>query len=437
VKRIKRKLIPLLALASFSSTPVSAAALADLYRMALDNDPQLKAAEARYLAGQEAGTQGLAQLLPQINAGGSYTHSNDGFRDQSADDSAWQVSLVQPVFDTAKWFGYRKSQLISEQTALQFDLDQQQLIQRTVDAYLGVLRAMSTLDTAQAQERALQRRLEQVNAQFEVGVIAITDVQEAQASFDNAVVQRIDAEGALTNSYEALERLAGQRFTAVDLLREDYPIEPITPADPAPWLDKARGGNLALKLSELGIETSRRDSQIARAGHHPRVNLEANYGYSESEFNNRPWDDNSSVALTLSMPLFSGGATSSQVREAQQNLYAAQYEREDRYRAVTEQTRSLLRDLQTSVQSVKARMQSIKSRETALRATEEGFNVGTRNVVDVLQAEQALYQARLDYATARLNHVSTLFRFKQQLGTLNPDDLLALDEWLQSSATAQ
>lgn len=432
MKRFKRKLIPLLAIAGFTSSPVSAAALADLYRLALDNDPQLKAAEARYLAGQEAETQGLSQLLPQINAGGSYTVSHDSASDQSADDRAWQVSLVQPVFDTAKWFGYRKSQLVSDQAALQFDFDQQQLIQRTVDAYLGVLRAMSTLDTAQAQERALQRRLEQVNAQFEVGVIAITDVQEAQASFDNAVVQRIDAEGALSNSYEALERLAGQRIEQVDQLREDYPIESITPADPAAWLDKARNGNLSLKLSELGIETSRRDTQIARAGHHPRVNLEASYGYSESEFNSRPWDDNSAVALTLSVPLFSGGATSSQVREAQQNLYAAQFAREDQYRAVTEQTRTLLRDLQTSVQSVKARMQSIKSRETALRATEEGFNVGTRNVVDVLQAEQALYQARLDYATARFNHVSTLFRFKQQLGTLSPDDLLALDEWLQA-----
>jgi len=437
VKRFKRKLIPLLAVAGFASPSVNAAALADLYRLALDNDPQLKAAEARYLAGQEAETQGLSQLLPQINAGGSYTFSHDSASDQSANDRAWQVSLVQPVFDTAKWFGYRKSQLISDQAALQFDFDQQQLIQRTVDAYLGVLRAMSTLDTAQAQERALQRRLEQVNAQFEVGVIAITDVQEAQASFDNAVVQRIDAEGALSNSYEALERLAGQRIEQVDQLREDYPIESITPADPSAWLDKARSGNLSLKLSELGIETSRRDTQIARAGHHPRVNLEASYGYSESEFNGRPWDDSSAVALTLSVPLFSGGATSSQVREAQQNLYAAQYAREDQYRAVTEQTRSLLRDLQTSVQSVKARMQSITSRETALRATEEGFNVGTRNVVDVLQAEQALYQARLDYATARFNHVSTLFRFKQQLGTLSPDDLLALDEWLQSDAAAQ
>lgn len=437
MKRIKRTLIPLLAVAGLSSPSANAAALADLYRMALENDPQLKAAEARYLAGQEAGTQGLAQLLPQINAGGSYTHADDSFRNQSADDRAWQVSLVQPVFDTAKWFGYKKSQLITEQAALQFDLDQQQLIQRTVDAYLGVLRAMSALDTAQAQERALQRRLEQVNAQFEVGVIAITDVQEAQASFDNAVVQRIDAEGALSNSYEALERLSGQRVTAVDPLREDYPIEPVLPTEADPWLEKARNGNIALKLRELGVETSRRDTQIARSGHQPRVNLEANYGYSESEFNGRPWDDSSSVALTLSVPLFSGGATSSQVRQAQQNLYAAQYEREDQYRNLTEQTRSLLRDLQTSVQSVKARMQSIKSRETALRATEEGFNVGTRNVVDVLQAEQALYQARLDYATARLNHVSTLFRFKQQLGTLSPDDVLALDEWLQTPTPAQ
>lgn len=434
MKRIKRKLIPLLALASLGSTPVSAAALADLYRMALDNDPQLKAAEARYLAGQEADKQGLSQLLPQISAGGSYTFKDIGYVDQSTSDRAWQVSLVQPVFDTSKWFSYQKSQLITEQAALQFDLSQQLLIQRTVNAYLGVLRAMSTLDTAKAQERALKRRLEQVNAQFEVGVIAITDVQEAQASFDNAVVQRIDAEGALTNSYEALERLAGQNFTEVDPLRDDYPIEPVTPTDPSPWLEKAREGNLALKLSELGIETSRRDSQIARASRHPKVNLEASYGFSETELSSVPWDESSSVALTLSVPLFTGGNISSQVRAAEQNLYAAQYDREDQYREVTEQTRSLLRDLQTSVQSVRARLQSIKSRETALRATEEGFNVGTRNVVDVLQAEQALYQARLDYATARLNHISTLFNFKLQLGTLSPEDLLALDEWLQNAS---
>ncbi len=436
MKQMKKRLIPLLVAGAMASSTAQAGALADLYQLALDNDPQLKAAEASYLAGQEAVPQGRAALLPQINAGGSYTQADSGALNQEAGDRAWQVSLVQPVFDTTKWFSFQKSKVISEQAKLQFDLAQQELIQRTVDAYLGVLRAMSALETAQAQERALQRRLDQVNAQFDVGLIAITDVQEAQASFDNAVVQRIDAEGALANSYEALERLAGEPLNQVDPLREDYPIEALSPADPAAWLEKAREGNLALKLSELGVETSRRDSQIARSGHHPKVNLEAAYGYSESEFQFQQWDESSQVALTLSVPIFSGGATSSQVREAEQGLYAAQYNREDQYRAVTEQTRSLLRDLQTSVQSVKARLQSIKSRETALRATEEGFNVGTRNVVDVLQAEQALYQARLDYATARFNHVSTLFRFKLQLGTLSPDDLLALDEWLQTESAS-
>ncbi|ULG70807.1 TolC family outer membrane protein [Marinobacterium sediminicola] len=431
---MKKRLLPLIIAGAFVSSAAQAGALADLYQLALDNDPQLKAAEATYLAGQEAVPQGRAALLPQVNAGGSYTQSDSGLLDQEASDRAWQVSLVQPVFDTTKWFTFQKSKLVGEQAKLQFDLAQQQLIQRTVNAYLGVLNAKSALETAQAQERALQRRLDQVNAQFDVGLIAITDVQEAQASFDNAVVQRIDAEGALANSFEALERLSGSPFSQVDPLREDYPVEALTPADPAVWLEKARNGNLALKLSELGVETSRRDTQIARSGHHPRVNLEAAYGYSESEFQpaTGQWDDNSQVALTLSVPIFSGGATSSRVREAEQGLYAAQYNREDQYRAVTEQTRSLLRDLQTSVQSVKARLQSIKSRETALRATEEGFNVGTRNVVDVLQAEQALYQARLNYANARFNHVSTLFRFKLQLGTLSPDDLIALDEWLQA-----
>lgn len=436
MKLIKQRLIPLLVAGALSSTTAQAGALADLYQLALDNDPQLKAAQASYLAGQEAVPQGRAGLLPQINAGGSLTQSDSGSLNQEASDRAWQVSLVQPVFDTTKWFSFQKSKVISEQAKLQFDLAQQQLIERTVNAYLSVLNARSALETAQAQERALQRRLDQINAQFDVGLIAITDVQEAQASFDNAVVQRIDAEGALANSYEALERLAGQPLNQVDPLREDYPIEALAPADPGAWLEKARSGNLALKLSELAVDSSRRDTQIARSGHHPKVNLEAAYGYSENEFQptTGQWDDNSSVALKLSVPIFSGGATSSRVREAEQGLYAAQYNREDQYRAVTEQTRSLLRDLQTSVQSVKARLQSIKSRETALRATEEGFNVGTRNVVDVLQAEQALYQARLDYANARFNHVSTLFQFKLQLGTLNPDDLLALDEWLQAEA---
>ena len=432
MKNLKQRLIPVLIAGALASTQTQAAALTDLYRLALDNDPQLKSAEASYFAGQETLPQGRAGLLPQINAGASLTQADSGALDQEAGDRAWQVSLVQPVFDSTAWYGYQKSKVVSDRALLNYDLAQQQLILRTVNAYLSVLNANSALDTAQAQERALQRRLDQVNAQFDVGLIAITDVQEAQASFDNAVVQRIDAEGALANSYEALERLAGNTFDQVDPLREDYPITPITPREPSAWLEKARQGNLALKLSELGVDIGRQDAKIARSGHNPKLQFEANYGYSESEFQRQDWDEGSAVALKFSLPLYSGGATSSRVRQAEQNLNAARYDREDQYRAVTENTRSLLRDLQTSVQSVKARLQSIKSRETALRATEEGFNVGTRNVVDVLQAEQALYQARLDYATARFNHVSTLFNFKLQLGTLSPDDLYALDEWLQN-----
>ncbi|MBP0049402.1 TolC family outer membrane protein [Marinobacterium sp. AK62] len=433
MKLLKQHCIPVLIAGALATGQVQAAALADLYRQALANDPQLKAAEARYLAGQEALPQGKAGLLPQVSATGSITQADSGLLDQEADDRAWQVSLVQPVFDSAAWYGYQKSKMVSQQAQLNYDFAQQQLVLRTVNAYLGVLNASSALDTARAQERALKRRLDQVNAQFDVGLIAITDVQEAQASFDNAVVQRIDAEGALANSYEALERLSGQPVSAIDALKEDYPISPISPRDPTAWLEKAREGNLALKLSELGVDISRRDAQIARAGRHPKVQLQANYGYSESEFQAQDWDDNSAVALTFSMPLYTGGANSSRVRQAEQGVNAARFDHEDQYRTVTEETRSLLRDLQTSVESVKARQQSIKSRETALRATEEGFNVGTRNVVDVLQAEQALYQARLDYATARFNHVSTLFSFKLQLGTLSPDDLYALDEWLDAS----
>jgi outer membrane protein len=418
-----------LAVTTSALNTVNAGQLADIYQLALANDPQLKAAQASYNAGKEIEAQSKAALLPNLSLSANTTAIDTDSADYN--NHGYTLALSQPVFNAASWFTFKQGKLLSQQAALQFDFEQQKLISRTVEAYLGVLRAKSDLQTSEVQERAIKRRLDQVNAQYDVGLIANTDVQEAQASYDNARVARISAEGDLDNSYEALERLTGKSFNLVGQLSPDYPIEEPVPTQTKPWVDKALNGNLNLKISDLNSESARRGAQVARAGHYPTLSLTANYDYDNGTAISNQGADTSAIGLTLSVPLFSGGATSSKSREFEQKLIQSQFNHEDLRREVTQSTRSLLRDLRTGALSVDALKQSTKSSEIALQATEEGYNVGTRNVVDVLQAEQQLYASQRDYATARFNFVQNLITFKQQLGTLNPEDINELDSWVQ------
>ncbi|WP_417221901.1 TolC family outer membrane protein [Amphritea sp.] len=410
---------------------VSAGALTDIYQQALAQDPQLKAAEAAAKAGEEALPQGRAGLLPTVALTGNTTWVNYDSTDYN--NHGYTVSLSQPLFSAAAWFTYKQGIAQSEAASLQFDQAQQSLILRVVNSYLSVLRAQTALETSQAQERAIKRRLDQVNAQFEVGLIAITDVQEAQASYDNAKVSRILAEGDLDNSFQSLERLTGQPVGTIDPLAKDYPVENISPIDPQAWIEKAQAGNLALKVAQANTEAARRQSQAASSGHLPTLSLTASHDKDNGSatYPDDDWETNQ-IGLTLSMPIFSGGATSSKSRQAEYGLTQTRFNQDDTLRGVILETRNLLRNLQTNVLSVAARKQSILSSETALKATEEGFNVGTRNVVDVLQAEQQLYSAQRDYANARFDYIQNLFSFKQQIGTLSPDDVIGLDQWMKA-----
>ena len=411
-----------------SATLVSAGTLEEIYQKALNNDAQLKIAEATYRANKEALPQARAGLLPNINATAntSYTDADTA----SFNNHGYTVSLVQPVFSAARWFTFQQGQTLDEQAQLRFDLAQQNLILQSIDTYLNVLRAKSNLETAESQERAIKRRLDQVNAQFEVGLIAITDVHEAQASYDNARVSLIEAEGALDNSYEALERLTGETITQTDLLSPEYPIQEITPADPESWLTKALTENIGLQLVKADIAVARKNAQIAKSGHLPTIDLSATHDKDKGTFSSNDWSESNVVGLTLSLPIFQGGATSSRTRQAYAQMDASMQTYEDTERGVKQSTRSLFRNIKTNVLSVFARQQSIISSQAALDATSEGFSVGTRNVVDVLAAEQALYAAKRDYANARFDYVLNLFTFKQQIGTLSPEDLTGLDNWL-------
>jgi len=398
--------------------------LADLYQQARNYDAQLLAAQAQSNAGGLAAEIAVSYLKPTLSLTGSSNKSNGGDLSNGA-----TLSLEQPLFNLQSVYGYEQAQTLTEQAILGLSLAEQGLIIRVVNAYLDILSAQATLEVAESRERALSRRLDQVNAQFDVGLIAITDVLEARASYDDARVGLIDAKGALTNSYETMERISGSAVNAVDPLSEDYPIAGLSVSDTEQWVAKALQGNLELQSAQLSEQAANQNLEVKRAAGKPTLSFSASLTTGNDQFMARSSD--SSIGLRLNIPIYTGGRTGSEELKAAYEAEEKAYDYDDRLREVTQNTRSLVRDIETSVASVDARLKSIESRETALEATEQGFEVGTRNVVDVLDAENALYVARQNYVDARLGHIKLQFALKQAIGTLAPDDLATLDNWLK------
>ena len=424
----------LAALAIVGAQAATAATLQDIYQQALRSDPQLKAAHAVFNADREVEQQSLSALLPGINlsADTSYTTiSPSGIRDGNS--YGYSLDWRQPVFRAEEWFNLQSSKTQVRRAEVELSSQQQLLIQRAVEAYLDVLLAQTSFETTESVEAAVKRRLDQVRAQFDVGLIAITDVEEARASYDEARVARIVAEGRLDTSFESVDRLTGQYWTQLDPLSSAFPVSTLTPAEFQPWVDKALAENLQLQLAALDVSTAEQLREASRARHLPSIDLVAGYGRDQGARSLDPSGDSQntgSIGLSLNLPLYLGGRTTSQLRESGYRWDASIQLREDTRREVVQATRSLHRDLMTDVESVAARKQSIVSSETALEATATGYSVGTRNIVDVLQAERTLYTAIEAYQVARYLYIRHLVQFKVAVGTLSPDDINQLDRWL-------
>ena len=412
------------------ASSVSANQLADLYQQARSYDAQLLSAQAQGNAALQDDVITKAELLPRIDLTGSVSDNNGNRISNGVEvPSSVELSLIQPLFDLSKFYSYQRAKTLSESAKISLSLAEQDLIQRLVTSYLDILSAKGTLEVAESRERALSRRLDQVNAQFDVGLIAITDVLEARASYDDARVGLIDAKGALSNSFEAMERISGAAIKDIAPLSADYPITGLSVSDTEQWVAKALKGNLGLKRAALNETAATQQLEASKALALPTLEFSAALNQSESSFSGD--SGGSTLGMRLKVPLYRGGATTAGERKAEYQAAQRQYEYDDALREVTQSTRSLVRDIQTSVASVEARMKSIESRETALEATEQGFEVGTRNVVDVLDAENALFVARQNYIDARLGHIKLQFALKQTVGTLSPEDIVTLDNWLK------
>lgn len=439
----KTKLYLLIGFFSLAPLTASANSLLDVYELALQNDAQLKADRAEYEAGLQNRVIGRSGLLPQINAKAQFGNVDEDSIDNinnikfttDSDTRGWDITLSQPLFDMSAWYVYKQGTKLSEQAEAQFGADQQSLIVRTAEAYFNVLRAIDTLEATIAEEKALAKQLEQTKQRFEVGLTAITEVHEAQAAFDSARAATLVARGNLGINYEALEVLTGKPEDRIAPLSAKFPVVAPSPANRAEWVEFSLQNNYSLRVSKLQAEASLQNAKANRSNHLPR--LGATLGYSDYDNDGinsgNPLDrstDGTTINLRLDVPIFSGGATTGRSRQAYAQYNQAQELYNSTQRNVIQNTRALHLSVETDVAAVQARKQAIVSNQSALEATQSGYEVGTRNLVEVLLAQRNLYQARRDYSNALYNYVIDTIKLREAAGMLTPADIQEIDKWL-------
>lgn len=433
---------------SLMAGQAQAADLLDITRDALDQNAELASAQALFKSVEAGRDVANADLLPQVNASGQVAHrrqydsqspktpgfGSGGVSDDNVTSGRLTLEATQALFDARNTAEVVQAERQIDQQLYQLATVEQQLLIDVSAAYFDILRAREVLDARRAQQRAIERQFEQAREQFDVGLIAITDVEEARARFDQATAQRITAENDLQVSFEVLQRLTGKRYENINMLKSDMPVVSPSPGDPAEWVELAMKKNPLVLASEAGVKVSRSSVDIARAQRLPVVQAFASYEYGDSDSDVLNGHDSvSQVGVGVSMPLFTGGRTSASIRQGTYQLASSQYDFESQRRATMQQVRSLFTQVGNNVAKVEALAQSVVSNQSALDATRAGYEVGTRNIVDVLNAEQSLYDAVADYADARYRYVTDYLTLRQQSGTLDTDAISELNDWLDAT----
>ena len=435
-------LLPGLLLLSLFSVNTYSLSLLEVYEMAEQSDPEYKQAVASYMAQLETRPQAMAQLLPSISlrantvrnetdtSAGIVTIGNAG--SVVFNSHSYSIDLTQPLFRWDRYLAFTQSDSIIQQANAELLAAKQDLIIRVSQNYFTVLGAFDNIAFARAEKRSLDRQLDQAKQRFEVGLTAITDVQEAQAGYDRAVATEIEAQNIIDNALEELREIIGVYLEDFTVLSEDMPLLSPEPDSIEEWTLTGLDQSLNIIAAVYAVDTARQDVNIQRAGHYPSVDLTGSKSFNVSggRFGSSKTHANN-IGLQLSVPIYSGGAVNSRTRQAIKRLEEQLQRLEQTRRTTQSDTRQAYHGVISGISGVKAFKQAMVSSETALQATEAGFEVGTRTAVDVVVSERSLLQARRDYARSRYDYVLNTLRLKQAAGILSTDDLNALGQWLK------
>ncbi|QRN38017.1 outer membrane channel protein TolC [Pectobacterium carotovorum] len=452
-----KKLLPLLiglSLGGFSAMS-QAENLLQVYQQAKSTNPDLRSSAATRDAAFEKINQARSPLLPQLGLGADYTY-NRGYRDSKGVDSnvkGASLQLTQTLFDMSKW---RALTLQEKQAGIEdvtYQTAQQNLMLNTATAYFNVLRAIDSLSYTNAQKQAIYRQLDQTTQRFNVGLVAITDVQNARSQYDSVLANEVLARNSLDNALESLRQITGNFYPQLAGLN----IERFSTQKPEAvnnLLKEAENRNLNLLSARLSQDLAREQIRSAETGYMPTLDLTASTGVSDTRYsgsrtqNSNSFNDSDAgqhkVGINFTLPLYSGGATNSQVKQAQHSYVSASELLESAHRSVIQIVRSSFNNISASISSInaykqaevsaqssldamEAGYQAEVSAQSSLDAMEAGYQVGTRTIVDVLNATTTLYNAKQQLSSARYDYLINQLNIKSAQGTLSETDLQALN----------
>ncbi|WP_372881730.1 outer membrane channel protein TolC [Psychromonas sp.] len=419
-------LATLFALSSFSYSAL-ADTLLQVYQTAKIKDPVILKSKAQYDIYLEKITESKAALLPQIGFGLDATYSSYNDNDYTNTNYGADLGLSQSIYNGANWQLLDIAEKQATQYAAIYGQAAQDLLLRTATAYFNVLRADESVKSVKANKRAVERQLEQTKQRFEVGLIAITDVHEAQAEYDRTSADEIIAENALANTYYALRELTGNDVLKVSYLNTATFSASKLEGGVTFWRNKALEYNLGLHTKRIAKELAKMEIDRAQAGHQPTLDFTAGLGYNNTDYRDSSSSDtnlsNGSIGISLSVPLYTGGNITSLVKQAQYNYVYASEDLVETFRNTEAQVNSGYNNVSASISSIRAYEQAVVSSRSALDATEAGFEVGTRTIVDVLDATRALYESENQLANARYDYIINMLQLKFFAGTLSEQDI--------------
>ncbi|MEZ9701906.1 outer membrane channel protein TolC [Vibrio sp. 10N.261.46.E12] len=434
-----KKLLPLFISAAIGSLSSSAFAdtLAEVYDQAKQNDPTLLRSAAQRDAAFEAVTSSRSSLLPQINLTANYDINRGDRSDTSNDNNQWGVGIgfSQELYQRSSWITLDTAEKTARQSDSAYAAEQQALILRVATAYFEVLRAQDNLEFVRAEKAAVARQLEQTKQRFEVGLSAITDVHDAQAQYDGVLADEVLAENDLTNSYEGLREITGQEHSNLSILDTDRFSASKSSESAVALVEQAEQKNLSLLAARISQDVAKDNISLASSGHLPSLTLDGSYGLSEQTDSSNSLNDydadNLNIGLNLVVPLYTGGNTTSLTKQAEYNYVAASEDLEATYRSVVKDVRAFNNNISASIGALRAYEQSVVSAQSALEATEAGFDVGTRTIVDVLDSTRRLYDANKNLSDARYNYILSVLQLRQAVGTLSEQDIVDVNAGLK------
>ena len=430
-------------LLSSIATTSSALDLKEAMALAQQYDTTFQAAYAAYLAASEASTQSTSAILPQIDFNafiqrGRTENDRSGVATDSDNNSdGYNINLNQVIFDKTVFDNLDQGDAIAAKAVADLEVARQDVIVRVSAAYFNVLTAIDTLETASAERKAIGKQLEQSKERFKVGLSAITDVKEQQASYDISLADEIIATNDLSNKREALRFIINTYPEKLKVAREDMPLVIPEPMDINAWQEKSLQNNFSIISANYSLDAAQSAYDGSKGGHYPTLSLNAAYDVVNADDHNFsginiPANENTDtrVMLNLNIPIYSGGLVNSTVRQKASERDQATALLEQEKRRTIGLARSAYLSLEADISNVKARKQAIVSTQTSLDATLAGYDAGTRTSVDVLLSQRQLYGSQRDYSVARYTYLTNSLVLKQVAGILTPADVDAINEWL-------